>query len=317
MAIGNPFTLSNTVTVGVVSAVGRQTQASVAGRFEEMIQTDAAINRGNSGGPLLNIRGEVIGINTKILTDDGTGNVGVGFAIPINTVSGILTQLRQGKVTRGRIGVSVDREPLAADVAEDFGLPNRNGALVKDVVPGGPAATAGIRISDVIVEFNGKAVKDNNDLVAMVTQTAPGTTVPVKLYRGGKPQTLNVKVEELDLTSEQEQLVAQNPQQRPERAAPKPTTGFGMSIAPLTPAVAREFGLSSAKGGAIITSVEPFGTAAQEGLAPGDVIVTVNEQAVSSVEQVSAALDKVVVGRTARLVIVRDGKETLVIVRKR
>src|SRR5687767_3282903 len=152
MAIGNPFSLSNTVTVGVVSAVGRQQPTAVAQRFEEMIQTDAAINRGNSGGPLLNLRGEVIGVNTMIVSDDTGGNLGVGFAVPINTVSEILPQLRNGKISRGRIGVTVSRIPMTQSYAESLGLQSPSGAEVSSVDPKGPAAAAGIRVGDVITE---------------------------------------------------------------------------------------------------------------------------------------------------------------------
>jgi serine protease Do len=316
MAIGNPFALSNTVTVGVVSAVGRQTAGAAPNRFEEMIQTDAAINRGNSGGPLLNLRGEVVGINTKILTDDGTGNVGVGFAIPINTVRGLLPQLRQGKVSRGRIGVSIDRRPITPQLAEGLGMPNRNGALVTNVVPAGPAANAGIKVEDVIVEFNGKPVTDDNSLVALVTATRPGTTVPVKLYRGRKVVTANVTVEELNLAEEQDLAPRRPAPERPNRPEPK-ETAFGMTIDTITPAIARQLGLESARGGAVVSSVDPFGAAAQGGLRRGDVIVRVDGQTMANVDEVSAALDKVRPGNEVRLVISRGGDEQLLRVRKR
>jgi serine protease Do len=318
MAIGNPFALSNTVTVGVVSAVGRLTQGAASGRYEEMIQTDAAINRGNSGGPLLNIRGEVIGINTKILTDDGTGNVGVGFAIPINTVRGILPQLREGKVSRGRIGVSVDRRPITADLAANYGLPTRNGAIVSDVVPGGPAATAGVRIEDVIVEFNGQPVTDDNRLVSIVTRTAPGTTVPVKLYRDRKLMTVNVKVDELNLADEQEQLAARRGRAPERETRPQPKeTAFGMSIDAITPAIARQLGLESTRGGAVVSAVDPFGAAAQGGIQRGDVILRIDGRTVSTVDEVSAALDRVQTGNLTRIVVSRGGRENLQLVRKR
>ena len=151
-----------------------------------MIQTDAAINRGNSGGPLLNLRGEVIGVNTMIVSDDTGGNLGVGFAVPINTVSEILPQLRNGKISRGRIGVTVSRIPMTQSYAESLGLQSPSGAEVSSVDPKGPAAAAGLRVGDVIVEFSGKPVRDNSELVSMVTRTAPGTTVPVRV--SARPQ---------------------------------------------------------------------------------------------------------------------------------
>jgi serine protease Do len=304
MAIGNPFGLSNTVTVGVVSAVGRLTAGAAPNRYEEMIQTDAAINRGNSGGPLLNIRGEVVGIATKILTDDGTGNVGVGFAIPINTVRDILPQLRTGRVSRGRIGVSVSRIPFTDDLAANYGLPNRNGALVTNVVPGGPADAAGLKVEDVIVEFNGQPVSNDNRLVTIVTKTTPGTTVPVKLYRDRKALSLNIKVEELNLAEEQEIAAARRPNgpERPNRPEPK-ETAFGMNIDTVTPALARQFGLDGTRGGAIVSSVDPFGAAAQGGVQRGDVILRVD--------------GRVVAGNYTRLLISRRGDQTVLLVRKR
>jgi serine protease Do len=163
MAIGNPFEFANTVTVGVVSAVGRVSPElnPSTGRDLEYIQTDAAINRGNSGGPLLNIRGEVIGMNTAIMSDNSGGNIGIGFAVPVNTIRDVLPQLKSGKVVRGRIGVTVLKTPMTMDEAKDFGLSAPTGAAIDNVEDSGPAKLGGIRAGDVIVEFNGKTVKDS------------------------------------------------------------------------------------------------------------------------------------------------------------
>jgi serine protease Do len=324
MAIGNPFTLSNTVTVGVVSAVGREQQsAASSGRYEEYIQTDAAINRGNSGGPLLNVRGEVIGINTMILTDQGEGNVGVGFAIPINHVNDLLPQLKTGKVTRGLIGVSVDRRPLTQELANSYGLPSRAGAVVLSVTKGGPGDNAGVRADDVIVSFNGKAVSDDNQLVSMVQSTTPGTTVPVKLYRDGKLMSVNIKVQELDLQAESEttggsdDTTPAQPAPSAPRVEPK-TTDFGMALEAITPQIARELNLpSSTHTGVVVSRVDPLGSAARAGLGQGDVILSINGTAVSTPDAAAAALAKVATGRTARIVISRGGEETLVLVQKR
>jgi len=313
MAIGNPFALSNTVTVGVVSAVGRSQQTAVSGRWEDMIQTDAAINRGNSGGPLLNVRGEVVGINTQILSDNSGGNIGIGFAVPINTVRSILPQLEKGKVVRGRIGVNVDRRLMTKEVAQDLGLTGTNGALVS-VIPDGPAKTAGMQVGDVIVEFNGKPVKDSSELVAMVTATTPGTTVPVKILRARKPMTLNVKVEELDLASEQAQAAPARPGAQPD--APK-ETGFGMSIEGLTPTLARRLGVQPGAGGAVVSDIDQGGAAEAGGVQPGDVITKVNDLPVTTLDQVSKALDAIPSARTARIVVLRGGREALVLVRKK
>ncbi len=321
MAIGNPFALSNTVTVGVVSAVGRDTPGAVAGRPQQMIQTDAAINKGNSGGPLLNIRGEVVGINTQIVTDQGQGNLGIGFAIPINMVRDILPGLREGKVTRGVLGVSVLRQPLTKDLAASYGLPNSAGAVVGSVTAGGPADKAGIKRDDVITQFNGKIVKDNSALVEMVMRTAPGTTVPVEIYRNKKAMTLSVKVDELNLAQEQESVTGDTV--RPDRGggrAPRnepKDTAFGMQLRDLTPAISRELGLQPNRTGAVISSVEPAGSAFRGGLQTGDVIVAIDGTPVNSVDAVSAVLDKVAAGQSVRVIYLRDGQEGLAVMRKR
>jgi serine protease Do len=318
MAIGNPFTLQNTVTVGVVSAVGRQQIASRSAgggtRVEEMIQTDAAINRGNSGGPLLNVRGEVIGINSAIASDQTGSFLGVGFAVPINRVHDLLPQLRTGKVVRGRIGILITRTNWTKDLIEDYGLPGKGGALVSSVDENGPAKTAGLRVDDVIIEFNGKAVTNNDEVVALVTRTAPGTTVPMKIVRDKKVMTLNVKVDELDL--EQEQGGGQA-QRQPREQSESVDTGFGMSLDPISPSIARDAELPSGRGGAVVNSVQPLGPAAQAGLGPGDVILSIAGVPVKSVSDVTSILSKIPTGRTARLVVWRQGREALALVRKR
>jgi serine protease Do len=319
MAIGSPFNLSNTVTVGIVSAVGRQNQVA-RGRTEDFIQTDAAINRGNSGGPLLNVRGEVIGINTMIITGDqfAGGNIGVGFAVPINTVRDLLPQLHEGKVTRGRIGVTITRRPLSEQDAKDLGLPSVMGAEVASVERGGPAGQAGLRAGDIITEINGKPVRDNNALVSMVMATRPGTTVPVKLVRNKQTMTLNVTVGELDLAAEQQ--VERTTDTAPRAEEPR-STGFGMSITPVTPQVQRQARVPTGQGGAVIAQVTPFGPAAEAGLAPGDVLLSIQGQAVSTPDAVTAAIDAIPTGRVARVIVWRfaggEGQELLFQVRKR
>ena len=323
MAIGNPFRLSNTVTVGVVSAVGRSNPVAY-GRNADFIQTDAAINRGNSGGPLLNLRGEVIGINTMIYStaEAAGGNIGVGFAIPINTISDLLPQLRQGKVTRGRIGVSLEGRAMTRTEAEDLGLPNNTtGAVVSLVDNNGPAKAAGIAVGDVIVEFNGRPVRNNDELVSLVTRTAPGTTVPVKIVRDRKSLTLNVKVDELDLAAEASGVRGARPRPEADPEAPR-DTGVGMSIAPIEPRMERQLQIPAGRGGAVVTEVNPVGPAAQAGVQPGDVLLSVQGQSVRSVEDVTRALAAVPDGRTARVVLwgARRGsspQEVLVQIRKR
>ncbi len=319
MAIGNPFSLENTVTVGVVSAVGRQQIASrsQAGgtRVEDMIQTDAAINRGNSGGPLLNVRGEVIGINSAIASNESGNFLGVGFAVPINKVRDLLPQLRTGKVVRGRIGILVTRTNWTKDLIAEYGLPGNGGALVSSVDEDGPAKAAGLKIDDVIIEFNGKPVMSNDDVVGHVSRTAPGTTVPMKIVRDKKVMTLNVKVDELDLEREQGGQVTR--QQTGRDSEESRDAGLGMTLGPITAAAARDLELPAGRGGAVVTAVEPIGPAGQAGLVPGDVILSVQGQDVKNVSDVTTALGKLATGRTARIVVWRGGREALVLVRKR
>jgi serine protease Do len=312
MAIGNPFGLSHTVTVGVISALGRPL-GGVNGRRQNMLQTDAAINPGNSGGPLLNIRGEVVGINTAIYTDAArAANIGIGFATPINAIRDLLPQLRTGKITRGVIGVEVNVDPLSKEVAEGLGLPSSSGALLRTVRPAGPAGKAGLEAGDVIVEFNGRPVKDSDALVAMVVNTKPGTSVPVTIYRNKERKSLNVTVDELDLSAEQNAQLSPNaPRSEPA------STGFGMEIDSITPDIAQELQLPRGKGGAVISRIERNSPAANAGLAPNDVILEVNRQPVTSVSQVTRALQGVTSGQTVFLLVWRNGSEVFVPMTKR
>jgi serine protease Do len=305
VAIGNPFGLSHTVTVGVISALGRPL-GGVRGRTQNMLQTDAAINPGNSGGPLLNVRGEVVGMNTAIYTDAArSANIGIGFATPINAVRDLLPQLRTGKIVRGVIGVEVNIDPLSKEVASSLGLPNGSGALLRTVRPDGPAAKAGLIPGDVIVEYNGRPVKDSDALVGMVVNTKPGTSVPLTVYRDKQRKAMSVTVDELDLEAEQGNQVARTQQPQSEPA----TTGFGMEIDAVTPDVVQELELPRGKGGAIITRVERNSPAANAGLAPNDVILEVNRQAVTSVAQITRELQKAQSGDTVFLLVWRGGSQ--------
>jgi serine protease Do len=317
MAIGNPFGLSGTVTVGVVSAVGRLQSTAVSQRFERMIQTDAAINRGNSGGPLLNIRGEVVGINTMIVSDQGGGNLGIGFAVPINTVKELLPALRTGKVTRGRIGIALSRTPITPADADDLGLPRPGGAIVSTVGRGGPADRAGLQVADVIVEYNGQPVRNDDELVSMVVRTAPGTTVPLQVVRNRRTIALEVTVEELNLDDERASA-SRSRAQRPERREPV-DAAFGITINSVTPDIMQELNVPRGRGGAVVEEVTPYSPASGN-LVRGDVILSVNGTEARSVEEVGAALDAVPSGRTARLIVWRQqngGQEQLVLIRKR
>jgi serine protease Do len=316
MAIGNPFDLAvagggHTVTVGVISAIGRGV-GGVNGRPVNMLQTDAAINPGNSGGPLLNIRGEVVGINTAIFTSRAaSSNIGIGFATPINVVRDLLPQLRTGKVVRGVIGVNVRVDPLSDDEAKAFGLPNANGAVISQVTPKGPADRAGLQAGDVVVEFNGRPVANNEALVSMVVATKPGTTVPLTIYRDNKRQSLNITVDELDLEAEQGQQAGRS------EPGEQTETGFGMTLEPLTPDIVRQLDLPSGSGGAIVAEVERNSPAAQAGVAPNDVVLEVNRQRVTSLAQIQRILQGAPEGRPVFLLLWREGQQLFVTVTKR
>jgi len=312
MAIGNPFNLSHTVSVGVISAKERPFTVA-EGRSAQVLQTDAAINPGNSGGPLLNVRGEVIGINTAIIADGRqSGNIGIGFAIPINTVRDLLPQLRTGKITRGRIGIGV--EGIPRDAVDEFGLKDRKGAVVKTVSPGGAAAKAGLEPGDVILAFNGKPVASRDELVQMVVATKPGSTVPVRIVRDRAEKTVNITVDELDL--EAENNLASRNRERADDTGQATSTGFGLKLQNISPQDARELKLDSSKG-ALIADVDQGSPAARAGLRPGDVIVRVGREPIASATDAQRELGKVPSRGTAFMRVLREGQETFVSIAKK
>ncbi len=294
VAIGSPFGFDNTVTAGIVSAKGRSLPQE---NFVPFIQTDVAVNPGNSGGPLFNLRGEVVGINSQIYSRTG-GFMGLSFAIPIDVANDIAMQLRNtGKVTRGRIGVVI--QPVTKELADGFGLSKPQGALVNSVEKGGPADKAGIEAGDVILRFDGKPVNASEDLPRVVGGTRPGTKVTIQVWRSKATRDLQLVVAEL-------------PEDRPGRQArskPQPPTAtqFGMGLADLTDAQKKEFKI---EGGVFVDSAQ--GGAARAGIRKGDIILAVNNQDVKSVEQfrqLMAGFDK---GRIVAL-LVRRGANSLYI----
>jgi serine protease Do len=313
MAIGNPFGLAHTVSVGVISAVERPFPVAEQ-RFAQVLQTDAAINPGNSGGPLLNVRGEVIGINTAIISDSRqSGNVGIGFAMPINAVLDLLPQLRTGKITRGRIGVAIG--PIPANALDEFGLKDRNGAVVMSVSPGSAAAKAGLEPGDVVIAYNGKPIKNRDELVSMVVATKPGTSVPVRIVRDKQERTINVTVDELDLEAETQ--TSRGPGGgRDNNPSQEASTGFGMTLGNITPDVAQRLRLDRNVEGAVIVDVDPDSPAARAGLSQGDVIVRVGRAAISNAGEARRELERVPAGGTAFLRVLRNGQETFVTVQK-
>lgn len=311
MAIGNPFGLTHTVSVGVVSATQRSFPIS-DGRSADVLQTDAAINPGNSGGPLLNVRGEVVGINTAIYSDPrAQGNIGIGFAMPINAVRDLLPQLRTGKVTRGVIGVTIGEVP--ADAFAEFGLKERRGALVTTVNGNGPAARGGMEPGDVIIEYSGKPIRRRDELIRMVVGTKPGATVPVKVLRDKAELTLNITVDELDLENEATRRVrGGNDSGDPTQE----TSGFGITLSALTSDLARRLRLPPDTNGVLVADVEPGSPAARAGIARGDVLLQVNRRPVTSAQEAARALGEVRSGGTAFLLLMRNGQQTFVTVRK-
>jgi serine protease Do len=290
MAIGNPFGLDNTVTSGIVSAKGRRIGQ---GPYDNFIQTDASINPGNSGGPLINLRGEVVGINSAIFSQSG-GNIGIGFAIPINLVKELLPQLRgKGKVTRGYLGVSIQK--VTPEIAESLGLEKASGALVAGVMKDGPAERAGVKVGDVVVEFDGREVKDSSDLPLLVARTAVDKRVRLKVLRDKAEVALSAVVGEL----KEEELVASAPEKG----------GLGLSVQQVTPQLAESLGLERAEGVAV-TAVEPGSPAEQAGLRRGDVILEIERKAMRNLQDYRNVVAAIKKGRGV-LFLVRRGERTL------
>lgn len=300
IAIGSPLgeNLARTVTQGIVSAKGR---ANVGlADYEDFIQTDAAINPGNSGGPLVNINGELVGINTAIASRTG-GFEGIGFAVPSNMAQKVLTSLiKTGKVTRGYLGVSI--QDIDENIAKGLNLKTEEGVVVGTVVTGSPAAQAGIKTGDVILEFNDRKVSNSVELRNAIAAVAPGTTVRFRILRDGMQRTFNVKLESL-------------PEKPVAAAAPAPAqqqainSALGFSVSAITPQAAQQFGLKSDQAGVVVSGVNPSSTAAEAGLRPGDLIVSVDKTPVASYAQFRALVQKKKPGDLLFLLVDRRGSK--------
>jgi serine protease Do len=286
VAIGNPFGLGGSVTAGIVSARGRDIRQ---GLYDDFIQTDAAINRGNSGGPLFNLNGEVIGINTAIYSPSG-GSIGIGFSIPSNLARNIVAQLRDGgRVRRGWLGVNIQQ--VTDEIAESLGLRNgARGAMVARAQEGGPAAEGGIRAGDVILRFNGQEVREMRNLPRIVADTRVGDRVPVVVWRDGREQTLQITVAELP--ADQQQAAATPGPQRPQQQQQTELSGLGLRIAPISPETRERFSLRAESRGVVITEVAPGSPAAERELRPGDVIVEVQQERVSTPQELQERLER-------------------------
>ncbi|HJX32357.1 MAG TPA: DegQ family serine endoprotease [Thermodesulfobacteriota bacterium] len=293
MAIGNPFGLEHTVTVGVVSAKGR---VIGAGPYDNFIQTDASINPGNSGGPLVNTKGEVIGINTAIVAQAN----GIGFAIPSNMAKEILPQLKEkGRVIRGWLGVMVQK--VTPELAQSFGLAEGRGALVAQVQEGSPAAKAGIKKGDIIVKFDGKEIKDMDELPRMVAGTPIGKKASVVIFREGKEITVTVPLAEM-------------PEEEKEVITKKSENTLGVMVKDITPELANKLGIAE-KEGVIVSSIEPGGPAEDVGIMKGDIIKEVNRKQVKNVQEYSEAIGKAKPGENI-LFFIKRGDDSLFIVLK-
>jgi Do/DeqQ family serine protease len=297
LAVGNPMGVGQTVTMGIISAKGRATGLG-DGSFEDFLQTDAPINQGNSGGALVNTRGELIGINSQILSPSG-GNIGIGFAIPANMARSVMDALiSDGAVRRGMLGVTV--QGVTPDIASSLGLKQLNGALVSDVRPGSAAEKAGIRRGDVILALNGKDVPESNSLRNHVAQLKPGARADLRVLRDGSERTLTATLDEL-----------------PAAAGARDEEGgdgsgdaglFGLSVQPIPPAEAERLGMPRAEG-LLVTAVTPSSAAADAGFRRGDVILEVDRKAATRAADVRAAADKA--GDRPVLVLVRRGESNL------
>ncbi len=275
LAVGNPLGVGESVTDGIISAKGRSTNSVGSGSFQDFLQTDAPINQGNSGGALVNTRGELIGINSAILSSNG-GFVGIGFAIPSNMAKNVMQQLiRGGKVQRGMLGVTV--QPVTSDIAASLGLKQVQGVMVNAVNAGGPAEQAGVKQGDVIQQINGKDVNGPNDLRNEIAAMSPGTEVTLTIWRNDAQQQIAVKLGALSAQTAQQAQLGNAGQ-------------LGVAVTPVTPSRAAQLGLGPGAQGLVIDSIDPNGAAASAGLQEGDVIVQVNRQPVRTPNDLVNAL---------------------------
>lgn len=285
VAIGNPFGLGGTVTAGIVSARGRDIGQ---GPYDDFIQTDASINKGNSGGPLFNLDGEVIGINTAIFSQSG-GSVGIGFAVASRLANPVVGQLKEfGHTKRGWLGVRI--QGVSDEIAESLGLSDATGALVASVTKDGPAEAAGIKAGDVILTFDGKTVETMRRLPRIVAETRIGIDVPVEIWRDGEKVTVNAKIGELEKAEKAQLLPASKTM--PEDSDKGRVEELGLALSKITSPLSTQYSLDEKTKGVVITGVDGDGAAAEKGLREGDVVVEVGQQEVSSPDEVAQRVNE-------------------------
>ena len=284
MAIGNPFGLGGSVTVGIISARGRNINA---GPYDNFIQTDAAINRGNSGGPLFNMKGEVIGINTAIISPSG-GSIGIGFSVPTELAQNIFLQLRDfGETRRGWLGVRI--QPVTADIAESLGMATPKGALVAGIIKGGPVDNGSVQPGDVIISFDGRDIRDMHDLPRVVAESPVGKSVDVVIVRKGKEQTVKVtlgRLEDGEKLAEGENAAPDEGGSGDEAAPVATASVLGMTVSELNEATRTKFGISADVSGVVVTDVAKDSAAAERGVQPGDVITEIAQESVATPKDV-------------------------------
>jgi serine protease Do len=283
MAVGNPFGLGGSVTTGIISARGRDIHS---GPFDDFLQIDAPINRGNSGGPTFNLEGQVIGINTAIYSPNG-GSVGIGFAVPSNVAKTVVAQLEQhGKVSRGWLGVQI--QEVTPAIAASLGLQNEHGALVAVVTPNSPGAKAGLKQGDVVLSFNGSEVGRLRDLPRLVAETAPDTNAKMKVWRNGQTRDLQTTVGELPNTDQVASATGGQDDEQPARA-----DAMGMHFAPLSNKLRQELHIGKDVQGVAVTRVDPGSAADDVGLSVGDIIVAIDQQSIKTPQEAAAKLKEV------------------------
>jgi serine protease Do len=319
IAIGNPFGLGGTVTAGIISAITRNTGSG--GAYDRYLQTDAAINRGNSGGPMFDMRGRVIGINNAIYSPTG-GSIGIGLAIPSDTASPIVTRLMQGKtIDRGYLGVRI--APLTEDLADSLGIPHNRGEFIQGVEPGKGAAVAGIQAGDVVLMVAGRVVSPGQSLSFIVANTAPGSRIAIDLLRNGQRLTVTATVgkrpseEELAKGFDPDAPDADDPYNKPQKDKPSGLAdkAMGLTVLPITPQIARQLGVNEATKGLVIAAVDPSSDAAAKGLLRGDVIIGVNFKPIINPSELDNAItDTKASGRAAILLqVMRRGQNAIYI----